>query len=201
MQYFTNNFPQIKFTSRTSVRDILTIPSVVPIKRTNQISIGNSMACRDIWHKYHEWYFKIVIRNRQFWNITSGIYAKYHAHIILLLVYTATRKRFVIFTCRYFKWSWNTTALSQSNCRNFSCGSIIMFNCDNVAKKQNSLLFFFTKTKICIFCIKIQWHLNRTVLQWRVSGEKSRLEKWNCLKYFNKKKTTCQGYKKSFFLS
>ena len=30
----------------------------------------------------------------------------------------------VIFTCRYFKISWNTTALSQSNCRNFSCSSI-----------------------------------------------------------------------------
>ena len=27
------------------------------------ISIGNSMICSDIWHKYHEWYFKIVIRN------------------------------------------------------------------------------------------------------------------------------------------
>ena len=40
-------------------------------------------------------------------------------------VYTTTRKRFVIFTCRYFKWSWNTTALSQSDCRNFSCSSII----------------------------------------------------------------------------
>ena len=26
-------------------------------------SIGNSMICSDIWHKYHEWYFKIVIRN------------------------------------------------------------------------------------------------------------------------------------------
>ena len=38
------------------------------------------MICSDIWHKYHEWYFKIVIR---------------------------------------------TTALSQSNCRNFSCSSII----------------------------------------------------------------------------
>ena len=43
---------------------------------------------------------------------------------MLLVVYTTTRKRFVIFTCRYFKLSWNTTALSQSNCRNFSCGSI-----------------------------------------------------------------------------
>ena len=27
------------------------------------ISIGNSMICRDVWHKCHEWYFKIVIRN------------------------------------------------------------------------------------------------------------------------------------------
>ena len=32
-----------------------------------------------------------------------------------------TRKSFVIFTCRNFKLSWNTTARSQSNCRNFSC--------------------------------------------------------------------------------
>ena len=57
-------------------------------------------------------------------NITSGIYAKYHIQIMLLFVYTTTRKRFVIFSCRYFKLSWNTTALSQSNCRNFSCSGI-----------------------------------------------------------------------------
>ena len=44
---------------------------------------------------------------------------------MLLFVYTTTRKRFVIFTCRYFKLSSNTTALSQSNCRNFSCSGII----------------------------------------------------------------------------
>ena len=44
---------------------------------------------------------------------------------MLLFVYTTTRKRFVIFTCRYFKLSWNTTALSQSSCSNFSCSSII----------------------------------------------------------------------------
>ena len=31
---------------------------------------------------------------------------------------------YYLFTCRYFKLSWNTTALSQSNCRNFSCSSI-----------------------------------------------------------------------------
>ena len=43
---------------------------------------------------------------------------------MLLFVYTTTRKRFVIFTCRYFRLSWNTTALSQSNCRNLSCSGI-----------------------------------------------------------------------------
>ena len=46
---------------------------------------------------------------------------------MLLFVYTTTRKRFVIFTCRYFKLNWNTTALSQSNCSNFSCSSINSF--------------------------------------------------------------------------
>ena len=61
---------------------------------------------------------------RQFWNISSGIYAKYHVQIMLLFVYTTTHKGFVIFKCRYFKLSWTTTALSQSNCRNFSCSSI-----------------------------------------------------------------------------
>ena len=33
----------------------------------------------------------------------------------------------VIFTHRYFKLSWNTSALSQSNARNFSGSSIIIF--------------------------------------------------------------------------
>ena len=47
------------------------------------------MICSDIWHKYRESYFEIVIRNlRQFCNITSGIYAKYPAQIMLLFVYT-----------------------------------------------------------------------------------------------------------------
>ena len=86
----------------------------------NYICIGNSMICSDNGHKYHEWYFSL----RQFWNITSGIYAKYHVQIRVLFVYTTTHKRFVIFTCGYFKLSWNTTALSQSNCRNFSCRRI-----------------------------------------------------------------------------
>ena len=63
---------------------------------------------------------------RQFWNITSSVYARYHVQIMLLFVHTTTRKRFVIFTCRYFKLSWNTTVLSQSNSWNFSCTSIIV---------------------------------------------------------------------------
>ena len=28
-----------------------------------KISLGNRMICSDIWHKYVEWYFEIVIRN------------------------------------------------------------------------------------------------------------------------------------------
>ena len=73
------------------------------------------------------------------WNIMSGIFAKYHLQIMLLFVYTTTRKTFVIveFTCRYFKLCWITTALSQSNCRNFSCSSII-----DVTVKKDGLLVY-----------------------------------------------------------
>ena len=71
----------------------------------------------------------LYVNLRQFWNISSGIYAKYHLQMMLLFVYATTRKGFVIFTstevARYFKLSWNTSALSQSNCRNFSCSGII----------------------------------------------------------------------------
>ena len=91
--------------------------------------LGNSMILCGIWHKYHS---KLLYKPlgewnwRQFWNITSGIYAKYQVQIMLLFAYTTTLKRFVIFTFRYFKLSWNTTALIQSNCRNFSCSRIIV---------------------------------------------------------------------------
>ena len=43
---------------------------------------------------------------------------------MLLFVYTTALRKFVIFTSRYFKLSWNTTVLSQSNCRNFSWSSV-----------------------------------------------------------------------------
>ena len=62
---------------------------------------------------------------RQFWNNKSVIYVKCHVQIVLLFVCITTHKAFVIFTRRYFKLSWNTTALSQSNCRNFSSSSIM----------------------------------------------------------------------------
>ena len=54
----------------------------------NYISIGNSMICSVIWHKYHKWYFEIAIRNlRQFWNIVSCTHAKYHVQIMLFMCY------------------------------------------------------------------------------------------------------------------
>ena len=158
------------------------------------ICIGSSMICSDIWHKYHEWYFEIVIRiSRVFRRVKFETTLKYHEwHLwqisvtnlacvqtsplphkkigrrdvcespsliaFLFIIYanvtgtrltTAIHRRLFyrffsegrgrlctgyykscyylfilslyIVTCRYFKLSWNTTALSQSNCRNFSC--------------------------------------------------------------------------------
>ena len=38
--------------NKTSVRE-----------KSRGVCIGNSMIFSDIWHKYHDWYFKIVIRN------------------------------------------------------------------------------------------------------------------------------------------
>ena len=89
------------------------------------ISIGSSMICSDSWHKYHKFMPNITYKSCYYLFI---LLAKYHVQIILLFVYTTSRKRVVIFTCRYFKLSWNTSALSQSNRRNFSCSSIIRGN-------------------------------------------------------------------------
>ena len=106
------------------------------------ISIGNSMICSDIWHKYQEWFSKLSYKKVWVWvwNIMSGIYAKYHVQIMLLFVYTTIRKRFVIFTFRYFKLRWNTTALSQSNGRNFSCSRVIIV-CIIWGLKQKKIKF------------------------------------------------------------
>ena len=84
-------------------------------------------------------------------NITSGIYAKYHIQIMLLFVYTTTCKWFVIFPCRYFKLSWNTTALSRSNCRNFSCSSITIW------MHRSQFHFFFVQKIIFILFWEFWW--------------------------------------------
>ena len=100
----------------------------------------------------------------------------YHVQIMLLF-YTSTRKAFVIFPCRYFKLSWNTTALSQSNCRNFSGSSISLrklrrkieltkrslkgvkiFRCDKL--EQNRENAFSCETSL--FCLKVK----TTFLSW-----------------------------------
>ena len=62
----------------------LSTASLAAYARINyhRMSIGNNMICSDIWHNYQEWNLQ------QFWNITSGIYAKYHVQIMLLFVYT-----------------------------------------------------------------------------------------------------------------
>ena len=80
------------------------------------------MICSDIWKLLYV--ISRAVRRVKFESILKN-----HVQIMLLFVYTATRKSFVIFTCRYFKLSGNTTALSQSNCRNFSCSSIIRDIC------------------------------------------------------------------------
>ena len=74
---------------------------------------------------------------------------------MLLFVYTTTRKRFVTFTCRYFKLSWNTTALSQSNCRIFSCSGIISENsCTLPGANAQYVLWMYNSFRKLIFQFK-----------------------------------------------
>ena len=108
---------------------------------------------------------------RQFWNITSSIYAKYHAQTMLLLVYTTTHKRSVIFTCRYFKLSRNTTALSQSNCWNFSCSSI---KYTNTSFHKNEQYVEFKLEKLLakserkyIYPSEVNWRGQKSRMVWR----------------------------------
>ena len=141
------------------------------------------MICSDIWHKYHKWYFEIVRSNcwnlRQFWNITSGTYVIYHVQIVLLFVYTTTHKSFVIFTWRYFKLSWNTTALSQSNRRHFSCSSIIWeisFWNERLHSRSSTLsdlkpilfefLFIMSLVKEYGVLLSVLWHLQSQGNKW-----------------------------------
>ena len=82
--------------------------------------------------KYHEWCLCQTTRTN---------------HAIIYLYYF-----YLIFTCRYFKLSWNPTALSQSNCRNFSCSRITFFTSSQ--EKQDRILHQF-----CLFLIKrVPWN-------------------------------------------
>ena len=97
------NLAYIKFSARLVEVELcyVWLSFIIHANKTlsSNVCIGNRMICSDIWRTYHEWYFEI-------WGsfeISRGIYAKYHVQIMLLFVYTTTGKRFVIFTCRYFK--------------------------------------------------------------------------------------------------
>ena len=83
------------------------------------ISIGNSMICSDIWHKHHKWYFKVVIRIETILKYHECYLCQISRANHAIICYTTTRKRFVIFTCRYFKLSWNTTALKPIKLQKF----------------------------------------------------------------------------------
>ena len=78
-------------------------------------------------------------------------------HAIICLYYYP--KRFVIFTCTYFKLSWNTTALSQSNCRNFSCSTVEPVYNSPVLTGQFSKSQFFAHTN-AVFVTRIRWPLS-----------------------------------------
>ena len=118
----------------------------------------------------------------KFWNITSGIHAKYHVQIMILFVYTTTRKRFVIFTCRYFKLSWNTTALSQSNCRNLSCSRLLIVYSNNSIKilyYYVGMLVLFIHLYAAVVCFVTQGCFSFFVgrhLSWRHSNGPARRE-------------------------
>ena len=94
---------------------------------------------------------------------------------MLLFVYTA-RERFVIFTCRYFKLSWNSTVLSQSNCRNFSCSSIKAVNKaavpTNTKKETKFTLLVFTGRRKKVFLPNLQQNHktdSRNTVDWNVN--------------------------------
>ena len=89
--------------------------------------------------KYHKWYsYQISPTN----------------HAIICLYYY--HKRFVVFTCRYFKLSWNTTALSQSNCRNFSCSIKPIIFC-NTVHVYSSCILASIQNGPHKWCLVLQW--------------------------------------------
>ena len=104
--------------------------------------------------KYHLWYLCQISPTN---------------HAIICLYYYP--QKVVIFTCRHFKLSWNTTALSQSNCRNFSCSSIT----ENISPQilwlvlPVEILFdtFFIRTGAFCVLVKDRKGTKQWVLHWQ----------------------------------
>ena len=94
--------------------------------------------------KYHEWYLCQISRTN---------------HAIICLYYYP--QKVVIFTCRYFKLSWNITALSQSNCRNFSCSIINSYIESLLCNVWRTNCFFFPLTQCISFCAKMALSFHR----------------------------------------
>ena len=116
------------------------------------------MICSDIWHKYHKWYFEIVIRNftsRQ----ASEIWDNFEISRVVFMPQNITYKScyymFILLPWKvlyfshvgYFKLSWNTTALNQSNRRNFLCSSIKVKNKGNKTKEFWKHFFYQTSCR------------------------------------------------------
>ena len=95
--------------------------------------------------KYHEWYLCQISRTN---------------HAIICLYYYYPQK-VVIFTCRYFKLSWNITALSQSNCRKFSCSIINSYIESLLCNVWRTNCFFFPLTQCISFCAKMALSFHR----------------------------------------
>ena len=160
------------------------------------ISIGNSTVSWGIWVKYREWHFKIhqniTSRRGGEWYLGSfeisraGIYPKYPEETVLFPVYTTRQRNFtfyvtgVIFACKYFKFGFNTTGLSQSHVRNLSACSII----DRIGRHEVPLLIFH------------KYHFFRGSWKGQTAGEKfgKFFILWFCLKFrFLRHSCRCYG--------
>ena len=79
------------------------------------ISIGNSMICSDISRLLY-----VIWDNFEISRVVFMPNFKYKSCCYLFIL----PAKVLLFSLHVGTWSWNTCALSQSNCRNFSCGSI-----------------------------------------------------------------------------
>ena len=100
---------------------------------------------RDIWHKYHLWYLKIVSNYVwQFWNITSGIYAKYHIKIMFLPIPVLVHASIVVLRAISFIFQQSDVR----RCVNIvHCLSLLVWKCNLYClqiKERNSLFQVFS---------------------------------------------------------